>query len=655
MRISRLLGATAIASVLAMPAMAQTVLFQGTNVNNFDVNVGAVTVLQQLNQAGDFDYTSMPLNIDTLTFAIPYETSLGRNNVSEVVQIATGELNVVAPGAIDGDFIIVQGAGNYALPDATNSPVFGNTVVSIVNANGVWTENPLLSASVVAGSQIGQINVNTISTAVGASDDFSQVWQQAGTDGTFLGLQPPAAGIPAGPVLSVDNMMIAMTDYGTADVRGTLPDEDIADAFVAGGQQAAVVNLNGINFAIEQGALLNLVSPDEDSLGVKQELTANNSIAVRNVAAAVALYNTNSTIDPSVSDIRQTAVANVNSISLSTQPIVTGTGEDAVTTYGSADVNLEGLQSGIPAGDAATYVRLGNVAAGVAGEPAIGAFAINDTDFWTANPAAGVAAIDNVQQIAALQLNTISNPLDAGDEDGEGVVNLALSGAGVINLSDPALDPRSSFQQTFDGSTLQIVPVELGGTNTVNLMVASTMSGSATIGNEGQQAFIVNINSVDVGGELSGGLVQDAVNVGANESGEFSNVALAVVQGGAGAAKIDGLTQVMQQSYNTVGAGTLADLALVQNASAVNLSNNNVATATSLGGLGSLNNVIQVSSLDINSISAGTLNTGVGSITQNSNAVNLASVNTLQTTGLTTSIAGAIQQSTVSLNAIGVK
>lgn len=666
MKISKLLGATAIASVIAMPAMAQTVIDQFTNENFTSPFSPGFTTLMQLNQAGGFDYPtdpgSVPLNINTLNWGQVYDnvdTTTSRNSVSEVVQIATGNLNVVAPGEITGNFVIRQGAGNYFNPTADGGlgdDVYGNTVVSIVNANGLWTENPLFSSTLVAGSQIGQINVNTVNTVVDANAT-GNLWQQAGTDGSFLGLQP-VIGFPAGPVLSVDNWMVAITQNGTADVTGRMIDPDAegdTPVFKDGGIQAAIVNLNNASFELGTRVTLNL-SGGVGQLGVLQELTANNSIAVRNVAAAVALENGDATVDPSVTNLDQTAVANINGLSFSTAVVGVS---DGVNQYGAATVNLNGAQfafgQDLPIfGEGQLYVRLGNVAAAVAGVPDLGE-SLNSTDFWTGELNSGTVRIENVAQVAALQINTISNPIGNADADKGAVGNVSVNLTGPLDIESIKLPTQqSAFAQIFSGADLTIVPVEIGGNDNVNLMVAATGAGMATIA-DASQAFVINVNSVNIGSTLSGGLVQNAYNVGEDtENYYFENRALALVQGGNGAASINGLTQVMQQSYNTVSAGTLNDFYLNQLATDVRIGNSNNAQV-SAGGAASINNLIQLSSLNVNTVSTNNL-IGVGSvINQSSSNVSMSSVNTINVSGLTNTVNNAVQQSSISLNTIGVK
>ncbi|MFN3890620.1 MAG: beta strand repeat-containing protein [Beijerinckiaceae bacterium] len=641
MQIRKYLGATALLSVLAAPAFGQVI-----QTTPFGLTFG------------DTLYTD--INIDNLANL----SVLGRVVDVQALQVGTADVNVYTPGEVTGNFGttlgtdgIYQGAGRFpnifnGTPlDPTDDIAYGHIVVDIYNSAQSASTNLLPSNAITSGSQAGIVNVNSVGfIADGANTGVEGIiLQGAGIDGGLLFIPQ------GGPSINVNNIMSATVRNGNATVAGMSYDGD-TEEWVDGGFQYAIANLNSINLQVGKDGNGTL------DLTAGQLLFNQTSIGLLNIAAATATNTTDPSLDPTVKNIDQVALASVNSIAFSSaikDPAVVNNPDTAINeAYFTANVSLFGGQEAEPTdigvGGRELYIRVGNVATAVAGTPDI-SLALNNPARYTALPSNGIVKIENVNQTSVVQLNSVTGTT--------GNVNLDLAGLGSIDPKSGAVPSIEAFEQDADGGQLTIIPVELslGATNIVNLMVASSGNGSASIlgsleeGEGNRQVFSFSANSVNISGNLTGGLEQLAMDF--DDVANFRNYASAQTLNGS--ATVQGLSQIMSMTLNSVAAGSTGQFVLEQiqeDDGEVSTSNYlqalaggaaiTMPTATVTGVLQA--NITSINSVDIAGVAAGA---DILQVLRDGD-LDLAGTNEIVATGYKANMADLTQVNNLGVNAV---
>lgn len=500
------------------------------------------------------------------------EGALGASNL-KLEQTAVAQLNNAA-GSISSDsslFLdLVQDNGASLITGQEISQVATNRAMA-------WTTQ---GDALLGGSQIGIASFNTGSFDItaGALDGYVAVDQaitgqrngvtNTGTIDDPIFVDNADYGLN---LIAYNSLDAAATYSGNAIIDGTVRNPDyianLADRpldydpetpeFIDGVQQASV-SLNTLrgtsavddNFIDFGGQLLDVPGfTGGDDPATEVNLFG---LGAGNLAVAFSPRPTGTNGDPAIRNLDQIAAITANTISL---------GE----VDGTANFTLSGVQDTIggDSGQIAIFtgladdLMLGNrmVATTYAEDYVVNGGEVFDGPAPVlAYDGVGDVALDNVSQVAAVQINSIRQ---AGDGD------LTLKQETAV-LGDPA-----TFVQSI--SDLNLL---LGGTNggpvfeELNAAVANTGTGNSSITDLSQVAQ-VGLNGISSGGDINGwtgygipeddfpGIVQSydtQVSGGGNSIGyEFVNFAAAWTDKGAISA--EGIDQALQITSNTVSAG----------------------------------------------------------------------------------------------------
>lgn len=502
------------------------------------------------------------------------EGALGASNL-KLEQTAVAQLNNAA-GSISSDGSLFLDL----VQDNGASLVTGQEISQVaLNRAMAWTTQ---GDALLGGSQIGIASFNTGSFDItaGVLDGYVSV------DQAITGLRDGVTntGTDIDPIL-VDNadyglnliaynsLDAAATYSGNAIIDGTVRNPDyianLADRpvdydpetpeFIDGVQQASV-SLNTLrgtsavddNFIDFGGQLLDVPGfTGGDDLATEVNLFG---LGAGNLAVAFSPRPTGTNGDPAIRNLDQIAAITANTISL---------GE----VDGTANFTLSGVQDSIggDSGQIAIFtgladdLMLGNrmVATTWADDYVNNGgqvFAGPGSDPVPTYDGVGDVALDNVSQVAAVQINSIRQ---AGDGD------LTLKQETAV-LGDPA-----TFVQSI--SDLNLL---LGGTNggpvfeELNAAVANTGTGNSSITDLSQVAQ-VGLNGISSGGDINGwtgfGIPEDdfpdIVQAYSSEvSGEGNSIGYEFVNFAAawtdkGVISADGIDQALQITSNTVSAG----------------------------------------------------------------------------------------------------
>lgn len=500
------------------------------------------------------------------------EGALGASNL-KLEQTAVAQLNNAA-GSISSDSSLFLDL----VQDNGASLVTGQEISQVaINRAMAWTTQ---GDALLGGSQIGIASFNTGSFDItaGALDGYVAVDQaitgqrngvtNTGTIDDPIFVDNADYGLN---LIAYNSLDAAATYSGNAIIDGTVRNPDyianLADRpldydpetpeFIDGVQQASV-SLNTLrgtsavddNFIDFGGQLLDVPGfTGGDDPATEVNLFG---LGAGNLAVAFSPRPTGTNGDPAIRNLDQIAAITANTISL---------GE----VDGTANFTLSGVQDTIggDSGQIAIFtgladdLMLGNrmVATTYAEDYVVNGGEVFDGPAPVlAYDGVGDVALDNVSQVAAVQINSIRQ---AGDGD------LTLKQETAV-LGDPA-----TFVQSI--SDLNLL---LGGTNggpvfeELNAVVANTGTGNSSITDLSQVAQ-VGLNGISSGGDINGwtgygipeddfpGIVQSydtQVSGGGNSIGyEFVNFAAAWTDKGAISA--EGIDQALQITSNTVSAG----------------------------------------------------------------------------------------------------
>lgn len=597
MMISKYLGATAIMAALAMPAYAQTVIIQDNPASTQFSGNGLVI-----------------FSPGTIVNAIGGQ---------EAVNITTGVGTMGAFG-VAPSYTIQQTTGAQST-SALFNPLVEMSAINVIEAVGT---GPALSNVVAGGNQLASNSVNVANIAP----------LPAGTlDVGVIGQSVANAGLLA------INTMAATVQNGNASVIGS-------DGLGGAGFQDAYGSLNTAGVLVSRVTNLKL----EQVLGDANTVVATNSAIANSIASGMTM------IDPSVSSLNQSSVVGINQLALASAGYTP-------TSPTSATVNLSGAQNGTTPQDGffpdRLQVTIGNSAAAYTGPFS------PDYNIGSNAPGNGIASVTGVTQNAGFGLNNVS---------GGAGVSLVLS-AGAMPVVDPgmptygfAFTPADGFTQSIDGTYIGHSPIN-GPTQlvytpdanvlpgVVNGIAARTDVGTASVTGSATaltQGFGLQLNSLSTGGSLSGVATQAAANI--NEGTVYSGgngvqpvlgmANVTVANANTGTATITNVSQRMDQSVNTAGAGTGApSLTLTQLGGNIQLGSNNVQVAAASTSA-TITGAQQVANTGLNVASLGAAS---GMITQaTTGPVNLGSTNQLVSlSGFNASTSG-FQSSSTSINVI---
>ena len=614
-----LMASSGIALVLASPAFAQSV-----NQNTFTIEGTLVAPTVNANPISSTINNNMTAN------------SLGTTITSVGSQAGTNQVNAV--GATNPLFL----SDSYAINQAAG----GGFTYSGPNNGG-----PSVSGELIAGS-VSQTTANTIGATSGSNAISSALagGNQSAINNTNSAFFAPAIGgagslTQAGGAITstTSNSMTATVNNGNTFIQGSNG--------TAPGFQTAITTLN--TATLQQGAGLTAApsSTPTSTLTLNQKVFANTELGATNSAIANSIASL-PTLDPSVSNLNQSAAIGANQLSLASASFTSG----STTTLVPSQVSLLGgqnLNSSVTGGPAAAApsLTLGNTAMSFSGS-----LVAAETDGTVPSVTTdGIARVSGVTQSATLGLNN--------------VVGGAGTSIDFANMEAPATGfvQSASLAAGTTPYTLAVPTVNSGGVGgistigtggTINLAAAVTRTGNSSITGSPTdltQSFRIDTNTIATGGSSTGIVTQTASDLSPNAD-PLQN--LAVASSTNGISSLTNVSQLGSQNVNSFASGGAVNLALNQTSSDLTLQNLNTQTAT-----GSLNSNItgaaQLGNLSLNVASVGTaLNSGLGTsqLTQQAGNTTFNTTNSL-TAGATTgnafnaSVNGS-QQATSAINVV---
>ena len=642
------LYATAVVTVLGAPAYADVLINQPGGIvqntiqdhqNSVTLNLPGVSLSAMLGQIA-------VANLNDVGIGPYYETSIDPLNPFLLPNLSTFYLG------LGSDYTITQQAG--ALSDGLPVPiqpaatVIQNALNTISVSNGA---QPALSNVIAGGFQQAATTVNAAY--------FNPL---DGTTGTLVQSI-------ANATTRAENVMSATVNNGNASIIGNNGVNPQTGLPVDGFQQAfAFLQTGGV---LENGNTANLT--------LVQKLLNESTITAWNSAIANSIASTSGSLDPSIHTLHQTSVVGVNQMDF--RAPTTGNPPVAV----QSNINLAGFQPGTltpdGSGELGLTATIGNIAVAYTGATVAG------NNYNVGDPATlgdGIAIVSGVTQNTVFGLNNITGGAGAGlTLSGVLPANYAASppaftglpsSFGVAGVYDPTSD---GFLQYVDTSTYalktlydvdtQNAPAGANLVGVVNLIGARVNNGSASITGSASaltQSFTNNLNSLQVGGTLSGKATQAVIGINQGSFGGTTPqtsytgyVNLAVANANSGPASLTNVSQSMNQALNTVAAAQGVDFNLNQGvatagalAPGLTLSGNNIqvaagSSATITGALQSIRSTVNVASI-------GALS-GNSQINQASNGINIGGSNQLLAlpTNNNATISG-IQVNTSSINAV---
>ena len=638
-RVVLALGAMALAIVLAAPTYAQTLINQ---LPGADTPPDEVPIQSAINNAD-------------LSAPGTSESSFAGQQPDPLKKYSNG-LNILGPTAYFGVstiYTINQIAGDITVPSIVQQTATNSIVVD--NAPNL---QPALSSVTAGGFQQASNAVNSANFA----PNQGSLGNPTLSKGSLTQLVSLAT-------LSATNTMSATVYNGTASVIGSA-----LDGTGAPGYQQAFGTLN------TAGVLVDIST----TLALQQKMGGPNSITATNSAIANSIVSTSATLDPSVLTLNQASIVGVNqidfkSVSSTPDPIYTPT--DTVT-------NLSGFQPGgllpvdaalLPGYPVGLTATIGNVAVAYTG-PTVG------PNYNVGAPGTGgdgAAVVNGVTQSTMFGLNNITGgagvslnldglplPYSSGPPaTGWQTANLPKTGVPYNPVTD-------GFLQYVDQTTIKLATLydgdlqNTGGAKLkgiVNLLGARVNNGSASITGGGPywtQSFTNQLNSIDVGGTLSGKATQAALNMDQGGITGSSNgvsyqgyVNLAVANANTGPVSLTAVSQNMNQSLNTVSGAYGVDFTLNQAVTSpvrgCTLCSNNIQVAA---GTGSNTATISGAQQSIyNSVNVAALGgiSGASTITQTTANVNLSAVNQLVALNTFNASISGIQSASTAINVIG--
>jgi hypothetical protein len=560
LRLALLTSVSVIGFAVAAPAMAQTII-------NPQQATGALV------QGNGATATQVISTAATGLTALAAGNQ-GNNNAVNLIGNGSSAL------AVSTSFGFGQVIGGIAAPDSTT------LTQGSVNSISAFSVSSLQSNVTAALSGGNQSATNAANSAT-----FSLL---AGTTGSLT--QAINTDIAGTNTMRANNAISANAVNGQASILGN------------GFGQVANNSLNSAAFVAAGAATIGLDQKSSTSILAASQV---------NTASAQVTAAGNPVIDPSITNLSQTAGFSLNSISGQ------GASNALTLTNGSDSV-----------GQSSTFVT-GSTIGSSNSQTAL-------TGIGTLLPGNGISQISGSSQANSLSLNRVANAgsTSFGDLAGQFTQSVNTTNVTASGLAD----------QTF-GATNTVVTGA-----TANLMVASTNAGAASVtgtplgatNSTATQYRSVDLNSVSSGGLVSGTLAQsNAAPITLAQMPALNNVAAARTD--IGAATVSSVSQAQVQSLNTLSGGGASGLNATQNANTVTFGGENRQNAVTGLGVATIGGGLQQMGSSVNVASLGAL--GAGSMLQTANAVSQNTANRLSATG-GAAIASGSQTVTNTINAI---
>ena len=569
-------------------------------------------------------------------------TDLNDPSINNLDQIAAISINTMSFGnAANSEEEIAASTANFEVLSYTNTfgedfdPLYGPPETYGLEANGQDAEfdddkNDLILGNIMVATTIGEDFIG-LSDGAPFGDDFGGLGDVAIDNAsqvtalTINSITNAGQGELTLKETTAFGSGYAIAEHGDFDqkIDGLTYEsgiENIAyastesgDANVSNLEQVAQYSFNSIS----SGGDLNGWNDSDQTNGIEQDIDidffiqdediqyfGNNSPYGLGLNTAIATTMTDSA---AVSDVRQILQLSMNTISV----------DGNMTTGLYQDIN-----------DRELYMDNVNV---------IAAFGLGGGESAYSDNAilGGGASIDTAEQIALFNFNTLSvegvlnsdqlyqdfdaddvrveyaslNTADStsfyGDATASDVQQTAQMtfnsvAAGSLAGTDSSI---SSIDQSFD----ELENVNLEDIN--NIYVSSEEQGNAIVA-DSSQAFILNANSVSFDNSVNGEISQDVddINLGYNDITVNSTYAHAHQDDGdarwmGGNASIEGLTQSLAISMNTISAGSMGGATISQYADDIDIKVGNYAYADAEYGVASITGVTQQTINRINSIS----------------------------------------------------
>jgi hypothetical protein len=498
----------------------------------------------------------------------------------------TGLTALAAGNQSNNNAINAIGSGSSALA-VSSTFAFGQVIGGITGVDAVTSINQGSSNSISATSTTAlQSNVtaalsggNQSATNAANSATFSLLTGSAGSL-----TQAVNAGLAASTdTMAAVNSISALGTNGQASILGN------------GFGQVANNSLNSAAF----------VAAGTASIGLDQKAPTDIfSASQTNTALARVTAGGNPVIDPSITNLSQTAGFSLNSIS--------GQGASNALTLTNGSDNV---------GQSSTFFTGSTIGSSNSQTALTGTTIIL--------PGNGISQISGSSQANSLSLNRVANAGSTSFGD--------LAGQFTQSVDTTNVTASGLATQTFGSGVA-------GGTNSVstgataNLMVASTNAGAASVtgtplgatNSTATQYRSVDLNSVSSGGLVSGTLAQS--NATSTTLAALNNVAAARTD--IGAATVSSVSQAQAQTLNTLSGGGASGLNATQNATAVTFGGENRQNAVTGLGVATIGGGVQQMGSSINVAS-------LGAIGNNSSLLQTAAASTQNTANRLTAAGGA--------------
>ena len=478
---------------------------------------------------------------------------------------AINQIGAAAPLTIGtSGFSIGQVVGGISAPDpsSTFSQLGGNRIDAVSTLASPGQAGA--TAALVGGNQGSTNTANSLVLDLGAGA-VGSLQQAVNTSAS------------AANIMFAGNALTATSEAGRTDILGN---------------NFAQVATNSVNSAgFRATGEVSIALDQKGSTSPIQAFSSNSAIArLRDGGIAV--------IDPSVSNLTQSAGVSVNSVFgqggnnlLSLSNGVAGIGQDASLAAGSK-------------------ILAGNIQSALTGTGANNA------------PMDGEVQVSGAKQESALSLNSIANT--------GGISFGGLDTAFQQNVSASGLVLDGAVGSTY-GSGASAVTTS----RSANLIVASTRAGNASVtgapldsGNTSPtQARSVAVNSVFADGAVSGALAQR--NSSPLNLTPLDNTVVARTN--VGAATVSSASQSQSQQLNTLSGAGAAGLNSTQDASSVGMSGSNAQSAATVIGVAQVSSALQQNGASVNAASLGAISSG--GVLQSANDVGQNIANRVTTSG----------------------
>lgn len=495
---------------------------------------------------------------------------------------ATG-LNAEGAGSINGSTSATISNTNAAISTGVNQIV---GAASGANSPYLGGYGGATGGATVNGGQTGVNTLNGVGAAFADSTSVALSQLPGAPTRTIAGLTTT---LSASPVIqggsvnsSVVNTLLAYTNAGPASVNGASVNS--SGAVTSGGGQTAVNTFNtatlvGTNLSVGAQQLADGMSAAQTTTqAVNRALAYSAGNTLANVGGGLSLG-----VDPSVTNLNQSASAAVNALNLLNGSSTAGTAATTTTLtglqsvgyntqvggttptqiltnqasastagtgsflpYGADVTNTGGQISGLAAMTGAGLVNPNNYGVGVnGGYYANGALTnnqanVNDASYYAGYAISGVgnAGLSNVSQA----ISTTNNTLSAGVST---TTNGVTTPTDLVSLNFGA----TGFQQRTGTVGVTTNPYGINGAN------ASTNAGTAALSTV-SQSFNQASNTLSSTGGLSGTLTQsvDGLNFSASTMGSADGMSGTVTAPNGGPGQVAGIGTGATNSVTGAGA-----------------------------------------------------------------------------------------------------